>query len=316
MYGAIIGDIVGSKYEFHNIKTKDFPFVSPGCSYTDDSIMTVAVASALLKTREEMSKGKAVADIRRNLIGEMQALGRRFLHPQGGYGGRFSAWLRATDPQPYNSYGNGSAMRVSPCGLIAVTLEEALALAKASAEVTHNHPEGIKGAQAVAAAIFLARIRKSKEEIGAYLRKNFYPLDRTLDEIRLDYGFSESCQKTVPEAITAFLESTSYEDAIRNAISLGGDSDTLGAITGAIAWSYYRFNTNESGPDYWKKSGTIWPQWCEDLIREYRIDDMLPPDFVDLIERFDEARMLRMGTLGRLGYCTPILPECQPLTED
>lgn len=313
MYGAIIGDIVGSKYEFHNIKTKDFPFVSRGCSYTDDSIMTVAVASALLKTREEMAMG--TSDFRRNLIEEMQAFGRRFPHPQGGYGGRFGAWLRG-GRQPYFSYGNGSAMRASPCGLMAVTLEEALALATASAEVTHNHPEGIKGAQAVAAAVFLAKINKSKEEIGAYLRKNFYPLDRTLDEIRLDYGFSESCQKTVPEAITAFLESTSYEDAIRNAISLGGDSDTLGAITGAIAWSYYRFNTHENGMDSGEKPGRIWPLWCAELIREYRIDDMLPPDFVELIERLDEARMLRMGTLGHLGYCTPILPECRPLTED
>ena len=247
-------------------------------------------------------------------VKRMQEFGRRY--PRAGYGGAFRRWLCEDNPQPYKSWGNGAAMRVSACGWAGRTLDEVKAMSRAVTEVTHNHPEGIKGAQAVAAAIFLARIRKSKEEIGAYLRKNFYPLDRTLDEIRLDYGFYESCQKTVPEAVTAFFESTSYEDAIRNAISLGGDSDTLGAITGAIAWSYYRFNTNESGPDYWKKSGTIWPQWCEDLIREYRIDDMLPPDFVDLIERFDEARMLRMGTLGRLGYCTPILPECQPLTED
>ena len=308
MYGAIIGDIVGSKYEFHNIKTKDFPFVSPGCSYTDDSIMTLAVASALLKTREEMAMG--TSDFRRNLIEEMQAFGRRFPHPQGGYGGRFGAWLRG-GRQPYFSYGNGSAMRASPCGLMAVMLEEALALATASAEVTHNHPEGIKGAQAVAAAVFLAKINKSKEEIGAYLRKNFYPLDRTLDEIRLDYGFSEGCQKTVPEAITAFLESTSYEDAIRNAISLGGDSDTLGAITGAIAWSYYRFNTEEI--DSGEKPGRIWPKWCAELIREYRIDEMLPTDFVELIDHFDEARMLRQGSFGRMSCCTSILPDCHPI---
>ena len=314
MYGAIVGDIVGSKYEFNNIKTKDFPFVSPGCSYTDDSIMTVAVAKALLKTRDEMAQGKEKADFRAALIDEMRKLGAAYPHPQGGYGGRFGAWLRAKDPQPYNSYGNGSAMRVSPCGLIAVTMEEALAVAKASAEVTHNHPEGIKGAQAVAAAIFLARTGKGKEEIGDYLRANFYPLDRTLDEIRPSYGFSESCQKTVPEAITAFLESTSYEDAIRNAISLGGDSDTIGAITGAIAWSYYRFNTEEI--DSGEKPGRIWPKWCAELIREYRIDEMLPTDFVELIDHFDEARMLRMGSFGRMGWCTPILPECRPIEKD
>ena len=190
MYGAIIGDIVGSAYEFRNIKTKTFPLFSPGCDYTDDSLMTIAVAQAL--------------------------------------------------SQPYGSFGNGSAMRVSPCGLYAATLEEALELAKASAEVTHDHPEGIKGAQATAAAIYLARTGSGKEVIRDHIRENFYPLEQTLDEIRPSYGFDESCQGTVPQAIQAFLEADSFEDAIRNAISLGGDSDTLGAITGSIAWSYFR----------------------------------------------------------------------------
>ncbi len=233
MYGAIIGDIAGSKYEFDNIKSKDFPLFSAGCSYTDDSLMTIATAIALLRMKKEQADFQAV------LVEEMQRIGRAYPYPQGGYGGRFSAWLRSSAPKPYHSYGNGSAMRVSPCGLIGETLEEALALAKASAEVTHDHPEGIKGAQAVAAAVFLTRTGAGKEEIRDYIRANFYPLDRSLAEIRPHYRFDESCQGTVPEAIQAFLESHSFEDAIRNAISLGGDSDTLGAITGSIAWSYY-----------------------------------------------------------------------------
>lgn len=151
MYGAIIGDIVGSRYEFGNFKSKDFPLFQKGCDYTDDTIMTVAVAEALLRARAEQVSFREV------LVEEMQGYGRMYPHPQGAYGGRFAAWLQAKDPQPYNSFGNGSAMRVSPCGLIAVTLEEALELAKVSAEVTHNHPEGIKGAQATAAAVYLAR---------------------------------------------------------------------------------------------------------------------------------------------------------------
>ena len=306
MYGAIIGDIIGSKYEFNNIKTKDFPLISKGCDYTDDSIMTVAVAKALLRAREG-------ADLRSALIEEMQSLGRAYPYPLGGYGVRFSAWLRSANPQPYNSYGNGSAMRASPCGIIAVTLEEALALAKVSAEVTHNHPEGIKGAQAVAAAVFLAKRSLSKDQIREYLRENFYPLDRSLDEIRPGYGFHESCQKTVPEAIQAFLESDSYEDAIRNAVSLGGDSDTIAVITGAIAWSYYRFNIHENFPHTDKKPGRIWPKWCEDLIEECRIDSMLPVDFVELIEEFDKLRAAREGTFVRVGYCRPILPELVPM---
>lgn len=234
MYGAIIGDIVGSAYEFHNIKTKGFPLFSSQCDYTDDSLMTIAVAQALVDPWADLEGFK------KNLVRSMQAMGRAYPYPTGAYGGRFSAWLRSPDPQPYGSFGNGSAMRVSPCGLYAGTLEEALTLAKASAEVTHDHPEGIKGAQAVAAAIFLARTGSRKTEIQTYIRENFYPLEQTLDEIRPNYRFDESCQGTVPQAIQAFLEAASFEDAIRNAVSLGGDSDTLAAITGSIAWSYYR----------------------------------------------------------------------------
>ena len=231
MYGAIIGDIVGSVYEFNSIKTKDFPLFSESCRFTDDSVMTVAVASALLRHK------KSRVDLQQAMVQEMKFFGRRF--PDAGYGGMFSNWLIKRNPKPYNSFGNGSAMRVSPCGLIAGSLEEALELAKTSAEVTHNHPEGIKGAQAAAAAVYLAKTGASKEEIGGYICDHFYKLTKTLDEIRPDYYFDVTCQGSVPEAITAFLESSGYEDAIRNAVSLGGDSDTQAAIAGGIAWSYY-----------------------------------------------------------------------------
>ncbi len=284
MYGAIIGDIVGSKYEFNNIKMKEFPFVSKGCEFTDDSIMTVAVARALLKSREENVPFKQV------LVQEMQELGRKY---PSSYGGMFAHWLVASNPKPYNSFGNGSAMRVSPCGLIAVTLDEALELAKASSEVTHNHPEGIKGAQATAAAIFLARIGKDKEEIRNYIQSHYYNLTQTLDEIRPTYYFNETCQQTVPQAIIAFLESTSYEDAIRNAISIGGDSDTVAAITGAIAWAYYRLH--DQSPQTGLKEGRPWPESCQKLIADNGIDQMLPESFVQTIEQFDQISAQRMN---------------------
>lgn len=297
MYGAIIGDIVGSKYEFYNIKTKNFPFISRGCTYTDDTVMTVAVAKALLRSIEEGIPFKGV------LIQEMQQLGRKY--PSAGYGGMFTSWIRDENPQPYNSFGNGSAMRVSPCGLIAVTLEEAITLARVSAGVTHNHPEGIKGAEATAAAIFLARTGKSMEEIGDCIRNHYYYLSQTLDEIRPTYRFDVTCQGTVPQAIIAFLESTGYEDAIRNAVSIGGDSDTLAAITGAIAWSYYRFRDRDGHT----KEGCIRPEFCEKIIAENNINSMLPEDFVTTIEQFDIACTRRAGTYDRSGFCSPIIPE-------
>lgn len=299
MYGAIIGDIVGSKYEFHNIKTKDFPFISKGCEFTDDTVMTVAVARALLRSREEQRPFQPI------LVQEMQSLGREY--PNAGYGGMFCSWLHAKSPKPYNSFGNGAAMRVSPCGLIAVTLDEAIALARASGEVTHNHPEGIKGAEATAAAIFLAKTGKSKGDIGRYLGEHYYKLSQTLDEIRPMYRFNETCQKTVPQAIVAFLESESYEDAIRNAISLGGDSDTLAAITGGIAWSYYRFHGTQAAQKTDKREGRTWPKFCEQIISEYSIDSMLPADFVDTIEELDIAREQRDREFSRTGCCSPII---------
>ena len=269
MFGAIIGDIVGSAYEFCNIKTKDFPLFSPACDYTDDSLMTIAVGQALSTPWEDMEA------LKKNFVQTMQAMGQAYPYPTGSYGGRFSAWLRSRNPQPYGSFGNGSAMRVSPCGLYAATLEEALDLAKASAEVTHNHPEGIKGAQATAAAIFLARTGSGKDSIRDYIREHFYPLEETLEQIRPAYRFDESCQGTVPQAIQAFLESDSFEDAIRNAVSLGGDSDTLGAITGSMAWSYYCAQNGGSPTDdmlaIWDTAAGYLPSDLAAFAEEFRI---------------------------------------------
>lgn len=226
MTGAIAGDIIGSVYEFDNIKTTDFPLFTNESDYTDDTIMTVAVADWLLN-------GGDLAKV-------MQRYGREYPYPTGGYGGRFSGWLREKDPQPYNSWGNGSAMRVSAVGWMFDSLEKTLEVAKETAVVTHNHPEGIKGAQATAAAIYLARTGKSKQDIKQYIETTFsYDLGRTCDEIRPFYRFNESCQGTVPEAIIAFLDSSDFENAIRLAVSLGGDSDTLACITGGIAEAFY-----------------------------------------------------------------------------
>ena len=227
MLGAIIGDIIGSVYEWNNIKTKDFPLFSDKCFFTDDTVMTIAVADALLN-------GGTTDDF----IDSMKKFGKLF--PNSGYGARFGSWIHSDEREPYNSWGNGSAMRVSPCGWFADSLKEAESLAEKSAVVTHNHPEGVKGAQATAAAIYLARTGAKKDKIKEHIESKYgYDLSRTLDEIRPTYKFNESCQGTVPEAIIAFLESTGFEDAIRNAISLGGDSDTLAAITGSIAEAAY-----------------------------------------------------------------------------
>lgn len=235
MYGAILGDMIGAPYEFdRGDKTKEFPLFCDASVFTDDSVMTIAVAEALMK-----ANGKPEEEVKKALISSMQDWGHRY--PDAGYGGRFYGWLFASDdPQPYGSYGNGSAMRVASAGWLYPTLEETLKYAGISAEVTHNHPEGIKGAQATAAAIFLARTGASKEEIRDYIVQEFgYDLSRTCDEIRPDYHHVESCQETVPEAITAFLEGEDFEDVIRTAVSLGGDCDTLTCIAGSIAEAFY-----------------------------------------------------------------------------
>lgn len=235
MYGAILGDIIGSPYEFdRGNKSKDFPLFSRNSKFTDDSVMTLAVADAFLS----IAPNTEDAEIRRRLIQSMQTYGRKY--PYAGYGGMFRRWLKDPNPQPYGSYGNGSAMRVSSAGWLFDNLETVRHMARLSAEVTHNHPEGIKGAEATASAIYLARTGGTKAEIKAYIEANFhYDLSRTCDEIRPTYRHMESCQETVPEAITAFLEGRSFEDVIRTAVSLGGDCDTLACIAGSIAEAFY-----------------------------------------------------------------------------
>ena len=231
MLGAIIGDMAGSVYEFHNLKSKRFPLFTRKCYPTDDSIMTIAVAKAIL---ENDGKAEGLED---QAVKWMQKIGRQY--PNCGYGGRFFRWMHTRDPQPYGSFGNGAAMRVSACGWAGKTLDEVKALSHAVTIVSHNHPEGVKGAEATACAIFLARTGHSKEEIRSFIEDNYYTLNFTLDEIRPTYRFDVTCQGSVPQAIEAFLESDSFEDAIRNAISIGGDSDTLAAITGSIAEAFY-----------------------------------------------------------------------------
>lgn len=224
MIGAIAGDIVGSVYEHHPIKTKDFPLFQPGSRFTDDSVLTVAVANAILT-------GCPYRDA-------VLKWGQRY--PDAGYGGTFIRWLQADDPAPYHSWGNGSAMRVGPVGWAFDTEDEVLRQAQMTAEITHDHPEGIKGAQATALAVYLARTGADKAVIRTRIESQFgYDLARTVESIRLTYEFDVSCQGTVPEALIAFLDAESYEDAVRNAVSLGGDADTLACIAGAVAEAFH-----------------------------------------------------------------------------
>lgn len=262
MLGAIYGDIVGSVFEFHNIRIKNFAMFCNKSQFTDDTVMTLAVANALVQFDEIINIDDVFttdlpnkwedpkAPWRKNLnlfktllVSEMHKFGEKY--PDAGYGGHFRIWLREKQTKPYGSFGNGSAMRVSPVAWYANSLEEAIDFAKASAEVTHNHPEGIKGAIVTAGATYLARTGADMNEIKSFVAK-YYKIDFTLDEIRPTYEFNETCQDTVPQAMQAFFESTSFEDAIRNAISIGGDSDTLAAITGAVAEAYYGMTEREA----------------------------------------------------------------------
>lgn len=279
MFGAIVGDIVGSVYEWNNIKTKDFPLFREDCFFTDDTVMTCAVAEGVMNGGE-----------RADYIEAMKKYGR--MYPHAGYGGRFREWLASDGHEPYNSYGNGSAMRVSPCawamdcGFCARTgmwPTNGRESARLSAEVTHNHPEGIKGAMATTDAIFMCRYyfggyygdyeepinndpAECKRRIKEHIESEYgYDLSKTLDEIRPTYKFDESCQGTVPQAIIAFLESTDFEDAIRNAISIGGDSDTLAAITGSIAEAAYGI------PDWIKeKAYSYLDEPLKDVLRRWK----------------------------------------------
>ena len=266
LFGAMIGDIAGSRFEFHSIKRKKgYDLLSGECRSTDDSAMTIAVAEAVMR-----SAGEGV-DLGRATVEEMQRFGRLF--PDAGYGGRFYRWIHDPQPRPYNSWGNGSAMRVSACGYAAKSLEEALSMARRTAEVTHDHPEGIRGAQATAAAVYLALNGASRGEIRRYIEEHFYTLDRTLEEIRPGYRFDVSCQGSVPVSILCFLESDSYEDTIRNAISMGGDSDTMAAIGGAIAWAFYLRDMN------------VIPDPEADLVRA--AGKFLPAVMLEVSDRFD-----------------------------
>lgn len=249
--GAIAGDVFGSIYEWNNIKTTDFDLFKPGCDFTDDTVLTVAIADSLMNKKD--------------FALTLWEYGNKY--PGRGYGGMFRMWLRENNRKPYGSYGNGAAMRVSPVGFAFDDLETVLKVACQSAEITHNHPEGIKGAQATAAAIFLARKGSSKNDIKNYITKTFgYNLNFTIAEIRPTYHFDVTCQGTVPQAIVAFLESTDFENAIRLAISLGGDSDTLACITGGIAAAYYK---------------SIPP----DIV--YFVTEKLPDEFLDVLQRFE-----------------------------
>ncbi|MBI9068497.1 MAG: ADP-ribosylglycohydrolase family protein [Salinivirgaceae bacterium] len=254
--GAIAGDVIGSVYEFDPIKTTKFDWLNPEAFFTDDSVLTIAIADALVNKKDF---GKSLWDY-----------GQKY--PNAGFGGMFYDWLQTTNPEPYNSFGNGSAMRVSAAGFAADSLEEALFLAKQTALPSHNHPEGIKGAQATAVAIYLAKTGKSKVEIYEYISSMFnYELTFTIDAIRPTYEFNEICQETVPQAIVCFLESSDYESAIRLAISLGGDADTLACITGGIAAAFYK-------------------EMPDEIIR--LMEALLPTEFWEIINAFDDKYRL------------------------
>ena len=232
MYGAIIGDIVGSRFEFHNYLSKEFDFMTPECYFTDDTVMTCAVAQALMDSKEDFS------DLEDKAVAALQRIGQKY--PDCGYGARFIDWMFSRHPLPYNSCGNGSAMRVSPVGLAARTVAEAKQLSAAVTRITHDHPEGMKGAEVTAVAIVMARQGKTKEEIRAEMEK-YYILDKTVDDYRhaWDGHGREICQISVPQALVCFLEGESFEDVIRNCISIGGDSDTIAAIAGGIAEAFF-----------------------------------------------------------------------------
>jgi type I restriction enzyme M protein len=237
MMGAIIGDIAGSRFEgLSHHKSKDFELFNEHCEFTDDTVLTSAIAGAVLDCKGDYK------NLGKNAVLRMHLFGR--LYEGRGFGGGFCDWLYSKNKEPYKSCGNGAAMRVSPVAWAAKTLAETKKLSRAVTAITHNHPEGIKGAEAVAVCVFLARKGYKKTQISKHVKKNYYDLDFTIDEIREDYIFDATCQNSVPQAIEAFLESTSFEDAIRNAISIGGDSDTIAAIAGSIAEAYYGIPQN------------------------------------------------------------------------
>jgi ADP-ribosyl-[dinitrogen reductase] hydrolase len=289
MIGAIIGDIVGSRFEFNNHRSKDFVLFTKDCMVTDDSIMTLAVAKAIMAAEQSKAAHAAIeieylAELGKLTVQQMQKIGRKY--PDCGYGGMFARWVFSSNPQPYNSFGNGAAMRISPVGFFAKSAEEVRKLSNVITGVTHNHKEGLKGAEATAMAIFLARQGCTKPEIRHRIQRDYYPLNFKINDIRATYKFNETCQDTVPQAIQAFLESESFEDAIRTAISVGGDSDTLAAITGGIAEAYYGV------PDHFKEKAlsylddelrTIYDEW-----RVFLGQDATEPRFKVLTKYIDK----------------------------
>jgi len=259
MIGAIIGDIVGSRFEFHNRKSKNFELFDPSCCFTDDSVMTLALAQAILNCSGDYT------NLREEAVSCMRRIGRN--HPHSGYGSHFYGWLFSADPHPYNSCGNGAAMRISGVGFAAGSMEECKEMSLKVTDVTHNHPDGILGAEATASAILMARRGASIPEIRKVFTEQYYPIDFTLDELRPHYRWGALCSNTVPQALEAFFESVSFEDAIRNAVSLGGDSDTIAAITGGVAEAYYGV------PEDFRKKAVSY----------------LKPDLLDILERFETA---------------------------
>ena len=256
MLGAIIGDVVGSRFEFKNHLSTDFQLYTSDCSFTDDTICTVAVADALLN---DIPFGES-----------LQYWCRKYPNPKGSYGGSFGMWVRSSNPTPYNSFGNGSAMRVSPCAWLYVNRDSTLSKARESAECTHDHPEGIRGAMCVADCIYHARHGSNKDEIKRLVTREYgYNLDMTCDSIRKTNTFNETCQVTVPQAIVAFLESSTFETAIRLAVSIGGDSDTIAAITGSIAEAFYGI-----------------PKYLELAFMRF-----LPGEFITVLENFNRNKL-------------------------
>ncbi|MES8983969.1 N-6 DNA methylase [Listeria innocua] len=287
MLGAIIGDIVGSRFEWDNHRSKEFEFLTYKCFPTDDSVMSLAVAKAILESGNELTA------LSENTARYMQKIGRNY--PGCGYGGGFLRWMFSDDPKPYNSFGNGAAMRVSAAGFAAESIEEAKLLSKLVTEVTHNHSEGIKGAEATAIAVYLAKSGSNILDIRDYIDKYYYSLDFTLDEIRDTYEFNETCQETVPQALQSFFESDSFEDAIRNAISIGGDSDTIAAICGGVAEAYYGIPT-----DIRKHALTFLDETLMGLLVEF--ENKYPPimekrnrDMSVSIKRSDDKKVKRGG---------------------
>lgn len=256
MLGAVIGDIVGSRFETKHCTDKDFELFTDECRITDDTVMTMAIAKALVEC------GHDFTNLSEKAVYWMRELGRQY--PDSGYGDQFKEWLFSDDPKPYNSFGNGAAMRVSPCGICAESLEEAKVLAHDVTVVTHNHPDGMKGAEVTAVAVYLVHSGMSREELRAYLAENYYPLNFTLDAIRDTYTFEPSCSSSVPQALEAFFEAQSFEEALRNAVMLDADSDTIAAITGSIAKQYF------SVPDSLvKKALTYVPKPLQEIAEEF-----------------------------------------------